>query len=62
MVFKNFKLRPEINKPIYWLHIVLIAIIVNFMFGFGLDFFIILRTSITIAIADIIVHTLLKLD
>jgi hypothetical protein len=65
------KLKPELNSVRYWIHIVLIAIIVKTIMGlFGycsgcatcLDFMMILKLSGAIVVGDIIAHTLLNLD
>lgn len=64
----KFKLRPEINEFKYWIHIVLIALIVQYVLGlFGHDVGALLSIhtvhfSLAIALADVIVHTLLRLD
>ena len=62
-----FKLRPEIDKPIYYVHVVLIAIVVlgilKYVFGhdmFTFDF--IWKLSLAVVIADIMAHSLLRLD
>ena len=61
-------LRPEINTAKYWVHIAIIAVIVQFVLGlFGHDVGAIpsvhtLHFSIAIVAADVIAHTLLGFD
>ena len=67
-LFKKPKwLKPEINEPKYWIHILILAVVVTqIMSWFGycssLQIELILKLGLAIVIADIIAHTLLKLD
>jgi len=63
----NFKLRPEIEKPIYWVHLGIIAFVVlgllQLMFGgdmLNLKSF--LLSIPLLAIGDILSHTILNID
>ena len=61
------KLRPEINEPKYYVHIVIIAIIVLFILKYVfnydmLNFEFIWKISIAIIIGDLFAHTILKLE
>lgn len=63
----KFKLRPELNSAKYWIHLVLIATLVlgalQLLFG-GNMFTLgkVILSAVLIGIADIIVHTVLRLD
>ena len=67
-LFKKPKwLRPEINEPKYWLHILILSIVITQVmswFGYcsSLELSLILKLGLAIALADVIAHTLLKLD
>lgn len=61
------KLKPEINEGKYWVHIVVIAVIVlavlKYVFNhdmFTFDF--VWKVGVAVAIADITAHTLLGFD
>jgi hypothetical protein len=61
------KLRPEIKNPIYYVHLVLISIIVLGILqiwkgGNMLNFYTVAVSTILIGVADITVHTILGLD
>ena len=63
----GYKLRPEIGKLMYWVHVIIIAVIVlaivKYFFKHDmLTFDWIWKFSIAIAGADIIAHTLLGFD
>lgn len=60
-------IRPEINELKYWIHILILAVVVTQILiwlgdfnMFKLSF--IIKLGLTIALADVIAHTLLKLD
>lgn len=60
-------LRPEINEPIYWVHILVLAIVVTQImswFGYcsGFQLIFIIKLGLAIAVGDLIAHTLLKLN
>ncbi len=67
-LFKKPKwLRPEINELKYWVHILILAVVVTqimIWFGYcaGFQLMFILKLGLAIALADVIAHTLLKLD
>lgn len=67
-LFKKPKwLKPELNEPKYWLHILILAVVVVQImswFGYctGLQLMIILKLGLAIAIADTIAHTVLKMN
>ncbi len=67
-LFKKPKwLRPEINELKYWVHILILAVVLTQImswFGYcvGLQWLLILKLGLAIAVGDIIAHTLLKLD
>ena len=67
-LFKKPKwLKPELNEPKYWLHILILAVVVVQImswFGYcaGLNLQIILKLGLAIVVADTIAHTLLGLD
>lgn len=61
-------IKPELNKLLYWIHIIILALLVQIILGqFGHDvgnLFSLhtLHFAVAIVLADIIAHTLLKLD
>lgn len=62
----GISIRPEIDQPIYWLHLLGIALIVEFLLNqFVTPMQITLQTTLIstliIGISDIIMHTILKL-
>ncbi len=67
-LFKKPKwLRPEINELKYWVHILILAVVVTQImswFGYctGFQWLLILKLGLAIAVGDVIAHTLLKLD
>jgi hypothetical protein len=61
------KLRPEIWQIKYWFHLIMIALIVLFMVNYfvepmQIDLRTVIYSTLFIGVADIIVHTTLKLD
>lgn len=67
MKIGKLELKPEINELVYYLHIVIIAVIVLAIlkYVFTIDMFsfdMVWKVSIAIVIADIIAHSILKLD
>ena len=64
----KYQIRPEIEKFSYWLHILILALIVqfilNYLFKLNLDYSIIntLKFLIAISSSDILAHSLLKLN
>ena len=64
----NFTIRPEIEKPLYWVHILILAILVQIILGFfghdtgGIFTIHTLYFALAIAGSDIVAHSLLKLD
>ncbi len=69
MVIKigKFRIRPEIEKPLYWVHIAIISVILllilKFVFNHDmLSFAMFWKVGVAIAFADITIHTILKLD
>lgn len=64
----NLKIRPELKMKRYWLHIAIIAPVVQLILNwFGHDMGAIpsihtLHIAIAVIAADIIAHTVLKLD
>jgi len=63
----KWTIRPEIEKPIYWLHLVIIVLIVYFLINqFLTPMEITIKSviigTIIVGIADICAHTILKLD
>ena len=67
-LFKKPKwLKPELNEPKYWLHILILAIVVVQImtwFGYcvGLELSLILKLGIAIVAGDILAHSLLKMN
>ncbi len=67
-LFKKPKwLKPELNEPKYWAHILILAIVVVQImswFGYcaGLQIELILKLGLAIAIADTIAHTILQMN
>ncbi len=67
-LFKKPKwLKPEINELIYWVHILILAVVVTqvmswFGYCLGFEWLLILKLGLAIALADVIAHTILKLD
>ena len=67
-LFKKPKwLKPEINEPKYWLHILILSVVIIqimtwFGYCLGLQWLLILKLGLAIALADVIAHTILKLD
>ena len=67
-LFKKPKwLRPEIDEPKYWLHILILAVVVTqilIWLGYCVTLQIpfIIKLGLAIATADVITHTILKLD
>ncbi len=67
-LFKKAKwLRPEINELKYWIHILILAVVVVQImswFGYcaGLQLSLILKLGLAIVVGDIVAHSLLKLD
>ncbi len=64
---KPIWLLPEINEPKYWFHILILAVVVTqilIWFGYSVAFQItfIIKLGLAIASADVIAHSLLKLD
>ena len=60
-------LKPEINEPVYWLHLVILAtvalgILQYFYKGDMLTFMNVLKSVPILAAGDVVAHTLLKLD
>ncbi len=60
-------LKPEINELKYWIHILILAVVVTQImswFGYcvGFEWLLILKLGLAIASADVIAHTILKLD
>ena len=52
-------LRPEVNEPMYWLHLVIIVFLLNTLTSVNLPYL----TGIGfLALADIIAHSVLGLD
>lgn len=64
----GYNIRPEINELRYYLHIIIIAFIIQqIMAFFGycnhvINIIFIIKLSIAIILADVTAHTLLKLD
>ena len=63
----NFVIRPEIEQPVYWLHVAIIAIVILGILqlwkgGNMFTFENILASTPLIALGDIISHSLLSLD
>ena len=60
-------LKPEINELKYWVHILILAVVVTqvmswFGYCLGFEWLLILKLGLAIALADVIAHTILKLD
>ena len=60
-------LKPELNEPKYWVHILILAVVVVQImswFGYcaGLQLSLILKLGLAIAIADTIAHTILQMN
>lgn len=60
-------LRPEINDPIYWVHLVILSVTVlwllqAFKFGDMLTIKNVLWSVPMLAIGDVVAHTILGLD
>lgn len=59
------KLKPEINDPIYYVHIVILVfvLLIILKYAFNHDIFnMFWQIGIAIIIGDIVAHTLLRLD
>jgi hypothetical protein len=60
-------LKPEINEPVYWLHLIILAtvalgILQYFYKGDMLTVMNVLKSVPILAAGDLVAHTLLKLD
>lgn len=61
-------LKPEINEPLYWVHLIIIAIVVlgilQFVLGFGnmLTITNVLISIPLLLVGDMIAHSVLKLN
>ncbi len=60
-------LRPEINEPKYYFHILILAVVVTQImswFGYfnGLQISLIIKLGLAIILGDILAHSLLGLD
>jgi len=67
-LFKKPKwLKPELNEPKYYLHILILAVVVTQImswFGYcvGLNLQLILKLGLAIVVGDILAHSLLRLN
>ncbi len=60
-------LKPEINELKYWIHILILSIVITKImswFGYcaGLQLIFIIKLGLAIVAGDVLAHTLLKLD
>lgn len=67
MAFGIKWLRPEIDQPIYWLHLLILAVVSLglLQLAFGGNMFTLWTILVSVpflAAGDIVAHTLLKLD
>jgi len=63
----GINLKPEVEKPLYWLHLVVIILIVYFLINkvvqpMEITISNVLLGTLFLGIADIIAHTILRLD
>ena len=55
-------LKPEVNEPKYWLHILIIAAIISYLYFGIFELRILLKLGLYIALGDVIAHTVLKMN
>lgn len=61
------ELKPEINNLTYWIHLVLIVLIVYYLVNYfiqpmDITFDIVWKGTLILAISDILSHSILQLD
>jgi len=62
-----FKLRPEVDKPVYYVHVLVIVLVVYFLVNFfvepmSINLINVLLGVVFVTIGDVISHSLLGFD